>query len=258
MEPLVALGPPPSYEGPSTYAQRALPEQEEARLPGPTPAVQPETVNPSLVGGMVAEWFDNYILRAADTVIVDGTRVGMASAAQQFQVQGAVYSAYLDEKCCPECEALDETQVAVPSDEYAALTPPHHGHCRCLWIYVEEGEEDFVPDEDALGGLRDIEGGPGMALRFDLNPDLQEAFAADIEKARNEIFARKMERLAVVLDRKAAEMAAEANMTPEEREARDRRREAAQRGAETRARRQAKKGASTRSWRSPRRSIPSS
>lgn len=215
MEQLVRLGPPPPYEGPGAHATRT-PEQEEARFPGKTPAALPETKNPALVGGLVAQYFDNYILRAGDKVIADGTRVGMASAAKQLQVQGAVYSAYLDEKVCPVCEALDETQVAVPSAAYSQIQPPQHGKCRCLWVYVEKGEEGFEPDEDPLAGLRDLED-PGKALNHNLNPDLQAAFAESIEKARAEIFARKMERLAVVLERKAGELAHEMNMTEKER-----------------------------------------
>ena len=235
MDQLIHLGPPPSYEGPSTYTKQP-PERKEARLPGQTPAL-PETKNPPLVGSLVAKYFDNYIVRAGDTVIADGTRVGMAAAAKQFQAQGAVYSAYLDEKVCPVCEALDESQVAVPSNDYSAMGPPQHSNCRCLWIYVEKGEDGFEPDEDPLSRLRDLDD-PGRALNYNLNPDLQAAFAADIEKTRNEIFARKMDRLVVVLERKAAELAREQNMTDEERAARDKRRKAAQRGAETRRKNQ--------------------
>ena len=160
-----------------------------------SPTVVPE----DLASEISLQYFDNYILEIADRVLVDGTAVGRGSGASHFRIQGAVYSAYMDAAVCPLCAALDGMHVNVESDEFATLNPPQHRNCRCVWIYVEDGEAGWQADDDPWGRITDAAGGDvGLFVvrTAHENEALQDRFAEDVKRAREEILQRKINRAA--------------------------------------------------------------
>ena len=61
------------------------------------------------------------------------------------EIGNVIYSALMDLNTCPECEEADGTQVALDSEAYYRILPPHrdcfgHGACRCIYIYVLRSE----------------------------------------------------------------------------------------------------------------------
>ncbi len=62
-----------------------------------------------------------------------------------IRLKGAQYSAILDRVTCDLCERLDGQQVAVTHPDFERFTAPLHHNCRCVWVYVEEGEEEWEP-----------------------------------------------------------------------------------------------------------------
>ena len=63
-----------------------------------------------------------------------------------IRLKGAQYSAILDRVTCDLCERLDGQQLAISHPDFRRFTAPLHHNCRCLWVYVEESEEEWSPD----------------------------------------------------------------------------------------------------------------
>lgn len=72
--------------------------------------------------------------------------MGREGAAREFNAQGAMYSAILDESVCPLCRSLDKLECRMFSDEYYTYSPQNHSRCRCIWIFVGVEEEGWRPD----------------------------------------------------------------------------------------------------------------
>jgi len=173
------------------------PEEARARTEPDAPYVHPD-----LVGDISAKYFDNYLITAGDDVVIDGMQHGRGMAVTVFDVQGAVYSAYLDMDTCDLCASLDGIQVEVPSDAYYSLSPKQHRKCRCMWVLVLRSETDFEPDRDPFAALHaaaansDKTIGELLVGSAHQNEALQQRFQVETQKAREEIAARKTERAA--------------------------------------------------------------
>lgn len=76
-------------------------------------------------------------------------------------LQGAQFSAILDKRTCDLCNRQDEQLIGIADLDMAKFTPPLHFNCRCVWVYVAQGEADFAPTwsappkslVDSFGGL---------------------------------------------------------------------------------------------------------
>jgi hypothetical protein len=155
-----------------------------------------------LIASASTEYFGNYLLTAGDQVIVDGMKAGRGSAARRFDIIGAQYSAYLDVKTCALCASLNNRIVTVPSEEFQAISPPHHRHCRCQWIYITREESDFEPDPDVFAFLQRVAAeerqtiGEFLVSHAHENELLQSYFKPSVDAARADIAARKAARAA--------------------------------------------------------------
>src|SRR4030042_1603914 len=87
--------------------------------------------------------------------IINSNLIGTASmvnvgrdAANEIrqQSQTAMYSAMMDNRTCPLCADLDGMYSKVGSDEYYNYSPPLHGRCRCIWVYI--GDESSMPQDN--------------------------------------------------------------------------------------------------------------
>lgn len=97
------------------------------------------------------------VTRLSNMEVNEAFSLGRVAASDEFKqsIEKAIYSAILDNNVCKVCEALDDKEFTVDSDEYRENTPPHPNceggdQCRCVWIYVLKSG---VEDEDI--GLRD-------------------------------------------------------------------------------------------------------
>ncbi|MFA5731853.1 MAG: ADP-ribosyltransferase [Acidithiobacillus sp.] len=95
---------------------------------------------------MFDDIFDDYDSIIDDNLSLIGTMVNLgrdeANAVIQ-KAQIAMYSAIMDNRTCPLCADLDGLYAKVGSDEYYEYTPPLHGRCRCIWVYI--GDESTMP-----------------------------------------------------------------------------------------------------------------
>jgi len=65
---------------------------------------------------------------------------GRDLASEEAGVKLAQFSAILDDRVCPLCEALDGMIIELDNPDYDRFTPPIHYHCRCVWVYIRPDE----------------------------------------------------------------------------------------------------------------------
>lgn len=110
----------------------------------------------------VAKYADNYVLKTGYGIVVDSQNTGRNSIKNQdeFKAEVAVYSAIMDERTCDFCASLDEMEFDLRTEEgntlYAKYAPAQHDRCRCVMIYLLEGDPD-IPEEVGVinDGLED-------------------------------------------------------------------------------------------------------
>lgn len=193
-----------------------------------------------LVTSLTVKFFEQAERSVKDTLVGLGWSTGRAAAAVASNfVIGAEYSAILDGRQCEFCAALDGMEVEMPSELYTRFSPPQHNRCRCQWIPIKADDPLGFQPTNPKDIPRTVFAGadPGeIVARFGhANEALEAAYQKDVRAARQRIMDRKKERLVKRLANQRDEARREAAMTPEEKAARDRRKEAARKGAETRA-----------------------
>lgn len=82
-----------------------------------------------------------------------GLQRGKNEAAHQLEVQDALYTAFEDTGICPLCSSLDGLECRMPSEEFDRYAPPQHCFCNCLWVYVNQEEKGWKPDNDWNGEI---------------------------------------------------------------------------------------------------------
>jgi len=66
------------------------------------------------------------------------------------------YSAILDDRVCPICEALDGTVLDDNGYRNTRFVPPIHFYCRCIWIAIKKDQTEIpeiTEEPDAPGGI---------------------------------------------------------------------------------------------------------
>lgn len=95
--------------------------------------------------------FDSTARLAAQVLVAEAFNLGRDDEAQEQGVEKAVYSAILDESTCQVCADVDGEEFQVGTPEYYENAPPNKecestasgtNYCRCLYVYVFEGEQE--------------------------------------------------------------------------------------------------------------------
>ncbi len=76
----------------------------------------------------------------------EALNIGRGATAREVGVQGAQWSAVLDDHTCPLCAELDGQTISVDNPDFDVFRPPLHFGCRCFLIYVGTGQTNFEPD----------------------------------------------------------------------------------------------------------------
>lgn len=100
---------------------------------------------------------DNYLhgpdLKTSATITVsDAINVGRGSSAEKAGIQGAQWSAVLDNKTCPLCEELDGKVISAHDPDFDAFQPPLHNGCRCIWVFIGSKETNVTFDWETPSG----------------------------------------------------------------------------------------------------------
>jgi|GEM_PF-1813951 len=101
-----------------------------------------------LVGRATVSVENSFLKNAEMLMGTKGLQMGRHLAAMAAKVQGALYSAAMDENTRPLCQALDDLQCDYPSPEFFKYSPPQHCFCNCIWIYIDKEEEGYEADKD--------------------------------------------------------------------------------------------------------------
>jgi hypothetical protein len=124
------------------------------------------------VGARVDRIFDTFttaeLPKGSELVATLGTQAGReeVAAAEWANVLRVEWSALLDDRTCPVCQALDGRVWETSDPILRTLRPPLHFYCRCLLVLVYQGAK-FVPELNPLPG--------GWEL-----PEMNRAFAEGI------------------------------------------------------------------------------
>lgn len=86
-------------------------------------------------------------LKGSATITVgDAINTGRSTAAKADGIQGAQWSAVLDDHTCPLCQDLDKKVISVDDPDFDIFRPPVHNHCRCLLIFIGPDETNVQFD----------------------------------------------------------------------------------------------------------------
>lgn len=78
--------------------------------------------------------------------VAESLNIGRGSAAKEIGIQGAQWSAVLDSKTCPLCEEMDGQVISVDNPDFDIFRPPVHAGCRCIMVYIGEGQSNVEFD----------------------------------------------------------------------------------------------------------------
>ncbi|KPV42013.1 phage portal protein family protein [Alicyclobacillus ferrooxydans] len=78
----------------------------------------------------------NDLKLSANVSVGEALNIGRGSEARDKGVQGAQWSALLDNKTCPLCASLDGKTISVDNPDFDVFRPPLHFNCRCFLIYI--------------------------------------------------------------------------------------------------------------------------
>jgi SPP1 gp7 family putative phage head morphogenesis protein len=78
----------------------------------------------------------NDLKLSANVSVGEALNIGRGSEARDKGVQGAQWSALLDDKTCPLCASLDGKTISIDNPDFDVFRPPLHFHCRCFLIYI--------------------------------------------------------------------------------------------------------------------------
>lgn len=117
------------------------------------------SVGEILVGitGIFSEYYTAVVGLTASAVVAMGVNRGRKDVFNEYasDIYEYQYSAILDEKTCPTCDALDGKVVDEAEYKRTSFDPPIHHHCRCIWVAILVDELDPPP----LTGLPEAPGG---------------------------------------------------------------------------------------------------
>lgn len=101
----------------------------------------------SLIGNIFSTFYENDITLTATTIAATGVNKGRKDVFEVYreQIYAYQYSAILDGKTCPTCEALDGKVVSQQEYDRTTYDPPIHFYCRCLWVEILADEIDPPP-----------------------------------------------------------------------------------------------------------------
>lgn len=89
------------------------------------------------------------IVRTASTDILN---IGRQHAAQESDIVSAYeYSAILDDRVTPTCEAADGLVIALYDPNVDRLRPPNHFNCRCVYTFRLKGEPVTLSSPEDIG-----------------------------------------------------------------------------------------------------------
>ncbi|WDL96396.1 phage portal protein family protein [Alicyclobacillus sp. ALC3] len=86
----------------------------------------------------------NDLVLSANVSISQAMNVGRGSEAHKVGVQGAQWSAVMDQKTCELCGSLDGLVISADNPDFDIFRPPLHYNCRCILVYIgsnNTGEE---------------------------------------------------------------------------------------------------------------------
>lgn len=94
-----------------------------------------------------AQYTGNEDLKVSAMISVgEALNIGRGATAHEKGVQGAQWSAVLDDHTCPLCESLDGKTISATDPDFDVFRPPLHIGCRCFLVYVGSGQTSFEPD----------------------------------------------------------------------------------------------------------------
>lgn len=113
------------------------------------------------VGDIIVSYFTDTISLTGSTVVSMGVNKGRKDLfdANADEIYGYQYSALLDNRTCPTCEALDGKVLTEAEYKNTEYDPPIHYYCRCIWVAIMKDEMDppaytgFPDNEDVAGML---------------------------------------------------------------------------------------------------------
>ena len=122
-------------------------------------------------------FYNDNIGLTASIAIAMGVNLGRKDAFDAFSsdIYGYQYSALLDNRTCPTCEALDGKVLTLDEYERTSYDPPIHMGCRCIWVAIMKDELD-PPEFTGFDITNDL-------LEPSLSKDLEDEIIKLSEKA---------------------------------------------------------------------------
>ncbi len=88
-----------------------------------------------------AQYTGNEDLKVSGMIsVAEALNIGRGATALEKGVQGAQWSAVLDDHTCPLCADLDGHVISVDNPDFDLFRPPLHIGCRCFLVYIGAGQ----------------------------------------------------------------------------------------------------------------------